>query len=277
MTRKKETMEPVSKRKRIQSKKPDSEIESRPRQKSYERALAVLTKQIFFRQVAPGIKLPTERQLASDLGVDRTSLRVALKQLESMKVLDIRQGGGIYVRDFQKYAGLEFISSLFEILEAECRLDLIDEYLIDEIWEFWIEFMPDIIKLAVPRQTTRDLKNLIDLLDKELECIGDRDKIVELEVESQDMVAEVAKNLFILLLMNTSRSLRRRMLSLLFHVMDEDTIRAHILFKKELIFEAIRTGDLSPAPELYRQVLRALRSQVRNSLFPLIDKSSSVL
>lgn len=242
-------------------------IEEIPKKQPYERALGTLTKKIFFRQVEPGIKLPTERQLASDLGVDRTSLRVALKQLESMKVLDIRQGGGIYVRDYQKHAGIEFVSTLFEILEAEGSLDQIDQYLMDEIWEFWIEFLPDVIKLAVNRYTMRDLKNLMGILDEELTHISDRDRVVDLEVRSQDLLAEVANNLFVLLLMNTSRPLRRRMVGLLIHVLDEDTVRAHIRIKQDLVYEVMRTGDLSAVPELYRQALQAMRQNVRQLLF----------
>lgn len=243
------------------------EMEAIPKKQPYERALGTLTKKIFFRQVEPGMKLPTERQLANDLGVDRTSLRVALKQLESMKVLDIRQGGGIYVRDYQKHAGIEFVSTLFEILEMEGSLDQIDQYLMDEIWEFWIEFLPDVIKLAVNRYTMRDLKTLMDILEEELTCLADRDRVIDLEVRSQDHLADVANNLFVLLLMNTSRPLRRRMVGLLIHALDEDTIRAHIRIKQDLVYEAMRTGDLSAVPELYRHALQNMRQRVRQSMF----------
>ncbi len=233
----------------------------------YERALANLAQRIFFREDEPGSKLPTERQLALDLNVDRTSLRVALKHLESMKILDIRQGGGIYVRDYQKHAGIEFISTLFEILEAEGKLDKIDQYLMEETWEFWITFMPEILKLAVPRHTIRDLRSLMEVFDEELKCIDDRDKVVDLEVKSQDLVADVAKNLLISLLMNTSRALRRRMLSLFFHVLDEETIRAHIQIKQELVYQVMRTGNMSAIPELYGQALRDLRQKMRLVIF----------
>ncbi|HOE17056.1 MAG TPA: GntR family transcriptional regulator [Syntrophorhabdaceae bacterium] len=271
MPKKKETITSAPKPRRIAAASPPphkpTENEARPKKQAYERALGALAQQIFFREVEPGVKLPTERQLARDLGVDRTSLRVALKHLEGMRVLDIRQGGGIYVRDYQKHAGLEFISTLFQILEAENKLDRIDQYVMDEIWEFWIEFLPDIIKLAAHRHSMRDLKNLMDILDEELTCLGDRERIADLEVRSQDLIAEVANNLFVLLLMNTSRPLRRRMLGLLFHVMDEEIIRLHIRAKQDLVYEAMRTSDLSAVPELYRQTLQALRLQMRNLLF----------
>ena len=43
-------------------------------------------------QYAPGDKLPPERELARQLGVNRASLREALKKLEHLGLVKIRQG-----------------------------------------------------------------------------------------------------------------------------------------------------------------------------------------
>ena len=74
----------------------------------HERVVNILIKQIFNRQFKPGDKLPSERQLAKEMGVNRVSLRIGLKHLEMMNVLLIRQGDGIYVRDFLKGASIDF-------------------------------------------------------------------------------------------------------------------------------------------------------------------------
>ena len=47
--------------------------------------------------VKPGECLPTERELASMLNVSRSSLRQALKVLQTMGVLEARQGSGTYL------------------------------------------------------------------------------------------------------------------------------------------------------------------------------------
>ncbi|NOY13874.1 MAG: FadR family transcriptional regulator [Deltaproteobacteria bacterium] len=46
----------------------------------------------------PGQKIPSERELASFLGVSRPSVREAIMVLEAMGFLESRQGGGTYVR-----------------------------------------------------------------------------------------------------------------------------------------------------------------------------------
>ena len=48
--------------------------------------------------LAIGDRIPSERSLAEDLKVSRSSVRGALKALESEGVLEIRHGGGAYLR-----------------------------------------------------------------------------------------------------------------------------------------------------------------------------------
>ncbi|MFL7839346.1 MAG: FadR/GntR family transcriptional regulator [Candidatus Promineifilaceae bacterium] len=47
----------------------------------------------------PGDKLPSERQLGKDLKVGRTSVREAIRRLEAIGLLEVRQGIGTFVKD----------------------------------------------------------------------------------------------------------------------------------------------------------------------------------
>jgi len=49
--------------------------------------------------LAPGARLPAERQLAERLGISRPSLREAIQQLASKGLLHTRQGGGTFVNE----------------------------------------------------------------------------------------------------------------------------------------------------------------------------------
>lgn len=48
--------------------------------------------------LAPGTRLPPERQLAATLGVGRSAVREALAALEILGIVDVRPGSGTYLR-----------------------------------------------------------------------------------------------------------------------------------------------------------------------------------
>ena len=50
------------------------------------------------QELRPGDKLPAERNLAEMMQVSRPVVREALRALALMRVVDIRQGDGTYVR-----------------------------------------------------------------------------------------------------------------------------------------------------------------------------------
>lgn len=71
---------------------------------------------------APGDKLPAQRALAEELGVNMASLREGIKQLEQARLVEVRHGDGMRVTDWRAQGGLdvlayaaqEFTAPLFE-------------------------------------------------------------------------------------------------------------------------------------------------------------------
>lgn len=59
--------------------------------------------------VEAGEALPSERQLAEELGVSRPSVREALKRLGYAGLVDVRQGDATTVRDYRRTAGLDML------------------------------------------------------------------------------------------------------------------------------------------------------------------------
>jgi DNA-binding FadR family transcriptional regulator len=54
---------------------------------------------ILDHNLKPGDSLPPEGQLVEDLGVGRSSVREAVKSLQSVGIVDVRRGDGLYVRE----------------------------------------------------------------------------------------------------------------------------------------------------------------------------------
>ena len=57
-------------------------------------------------------ELPSERQLAQELGASRHAVREALKRLQQSGLIRISQGGATRVRDWRRHGGLELLLGL---------------------------------------------------------------------------------------------------------------------------------------------------------------------
>jgi DNA-binding FadR family transcriptional regulator len=66
-------------------------------------------------RLEPGDPVPSERQLAEELGVNRHAVREALKRLQQAGLVRITQGGATRVLDWRRSGGLEV---LFDLMDA---------------------------------------------------------------------------------------------------------------------------------------------------------------
>ena len=67
---------------------------------AYRQAQTAIKHYIEEHHLQPGDPLPSEGQLAKDMGMSRLSLREGVKTLEAVGILEARQGEGIYVKAF---------------------------------------------------------------------------------------------------------------------------------------------------------------------------------
>jgi len=234
----------------------------------HKKVVSIIMGQIFSRELTPGTKPPPERELAKKMHVNRTSLRTGLKQLEAMALLDIRHGDGIYVKDYLKNTGIDFFKMLFSQPKSDGKEWSVDRYLIDEMWEYWAAIEPEMIKLGLRRFSARDIKALIGMFEEELESMDDRERIIDLELMEQDLIADVTNNTIFILLSNSSRPLRKKMVDIFIKCIDDSTLRRHIEGKKALL-EGMMNGSINPAgiADKYRQTLNLYRDMVRKSMF----------
>jgi DNA-binding FadR family transcriptional regulator len=70
-----------------------------------DEAIDKIKDMIISGELAPGDRLPKEAELAQRLGLSRSSLREAVKALCLIRVLDVRQGDGTYVRATSEVSG----------------------------------------------------------------------------------------------------------------------------------------------------------------------------
>ena len=80
--------------------------------RAVDQVVLTLRKYILDGTYSIGTRLPAERTLVSDLGVNRLTLRAAISHLEAEGLLRAQQGQGVTVCDFYQTASLELLKYL---------------------------------------------------------------------------------------------------------------------------------------------------------------------
>jgi DNA-binding FadR family transcriptional regulator len=149
---------------------------------------------------APGDKLPPERKLAEELGVNRASLREAIKSLEQMGLVKTRQGDGTRVLDFMQTAGIELVSHLLP-MDGRPNLEVLGDVL-----EFRRFFGREVARQAAVKASADDLKRLEDLSNRAADPALDAEAVMQLDFEFYMELTRAGKNRVFQLLINTIRS-----------------------------------------------------------------------
>jgi GntR family transcriptional repressor for pyruvate dehydrogenase complex len=89
-----------------------------------DQAIIRIKQMILDGELHPGDRLPPEKELSERLGLSRSSMREAVKALEVIRVLDVRQGDGTYVTSLEPRLLLEAMSFVVELHEDSSVLEL---------------------------------------------------------------------------------------------------------------------------------------------------------
>lgn len=80
-----------------------------------DEAISRIKGMIISGELGPGERLPPEKELSERLGLSRNSMREAIKALEVIRVLDVRQGDGTYVTSLEPRLLVEAISFVVDL------------------------------------------------------------------------------------------------------------------------------------------------------------------
>lgn len=135
-------------------------------------------------QLAPGEKLPAERELAEHMGVSRVSIREALRELENRGLIDRRPGRGTIVLKPGERAHIsEDVIGTIESL----RPGLADIMELRSIVE------PPIARITAERATRRDVAQLRELVEA-MEGDVTKERYAELDRAFHQAIAQYAHN-----------------------------------------------------------------------------------
>lgn len=132
------------------------------RSRIYEQIVLQLQQEIMSGQTQPGTRLPTERELATQFGVSRASIREALSVLQSRGMVETRQGGGTVVC---ASSGTTLLGTLNDRL-AEPNANITNPLEIRSMFE------PQIAYLAAVRATNAEIGVMADWLHRQEEVVA---------------------------------------------------------------------------------------------------------
>ncbi|MDE3091499.1 MAG: FadR family transcriptional regulator, partial [Chloroflexota bacterium] len=112
---------------------------------------------VFAGKLGPGDRLPSEKELSEQFGLSRTTVRDALRILESQGLIIIKvgAGGGAFISDPNTQSANELLTDLLRLQRASTR-ELIEARLVIET---------SIVTFASERATPDDLKALQNAID----------------------------------------------------------------------------------------------------------------
>jgi GntR family transcriptional repressor for pyruvate dehydrogenase complex len=131
-----------------------------------------------------GDQLPTERDLTETFKVSRATVREAIRTLESMRLVESRQGEGTYVLVSSEEA---LVQPLAATLLHE-KDDLADIFFIRKIIE------PVVAQLAAEHATREEIRDLEDILKKQEAVLSGPVHSVETDSSFHVSLARMTKN-----------------------------------------------------------------------------------
>ncbi len=163
-----------------------------------ESITARLRHEILVGTYKAGERLPAERDLASRLGVNRGSVREALKKLEQMGLVVIRRGDGATVRHLHE-ASIEIVRHLL-IVDG-----VVNRRLLEQVLDVHEMLVAGAAHLAVERGSPEDHRRARELLQRLVDpgvSVAERPALFDALV---DLITEASGNLVVRLVRNVIR------------------------------------------------------------------------
>jgi GntR family transcriptional repressor for pyruvate dehydrogenase complex len=154
------------------------------RSSTAERIVENLITLVRERSLKIGDKLPSERRLCGMIGVSRPILREALKALQVMNIIDIRQGAGAYIKSLEPEDVVEHLDIVFHL----------DSSLYHDLYEARRVLEASIAAMAAEKIGDREIELIEENIRQAAENIEDEQAFFERDLELHEMIMKAAGN-----------------------------------------------------------------------------------
>ena len=157
---------------------------------AYKAVSAEIERIIVSGALEPGAPLPTEQELAQQFGVNRSTIREAIRQVEQEGLVERREGRRLFVA----------LPGLTDFAPRAIRSLVLQQATFHEVWEVAVVLEPLATRLAAQAAREEDLAALdtnlarMEALAAENAGASHDAALIELDVEFHAMVAKASRN-----------------------------------------------------------------------------------
>lgn len=145
-----------------------------------------IKEKIFLGVLAPGEKLPSEREMVLNFNTSRITVRSAIRTLETLGLIEVKRGaeGGAFVKEIDSSHYADFLSDMLEN-------GLLNIY---EITESRLLLEPNVAKLASERANEEDIFLMKECIDKAKKYISEEKRPRITNINFHNLVAKSTHN-----------------------------------------------------------------------------------
>ncbi|WP_134686328.1 FadR/GntR family transcriptional regulator [Brevibacillus migulae] len=221
-------------------------LDSAQDRKVYEGILLQIHEIVQERNLRPGDKLPSERELSEQLGAGRSSVREALRALELLGLIETRRGEGTFLKHY-RHNRLIDILGFFILRDYKTKKDLVEMRKILEL---------EAVRLACKRATQKHFEEMERLLAASVERIEEGEIPTEEDYHFHRVICRSSRNSILhriwVPLVEYSQNTRSESLA-------REGRARNAIEEHRLILEAIRGGDEEVAVQRMRDHLENSR------------------
>jgi len=206
-----------------------------------------LARDVLSGRYAPGERLPTQRALARELGVNLASVREGIKRLEQLNLVEVRHGDAMRVRDWRAHGGPDVL------VHAIAAGGTLDAEVLRSVFEARGLLLAESARLAAGRRSPEQAA-LLGSLAHQIASARDDEAAQRLDFAFFAVLIEAAGNLVFLLVFNSIRGLYLEHLELFRAMVGDREARAGLY---DTAARAIAAQDAEAAARAVAQLAAA--------------------
>ncbi|GAB5543787.1 MAG: hypothetical protein SangKO_035470 [Sandaracinaceae bacterium] len=192
------------------------------RKRAVEEAADQIREDILTGRHEAGTRLPGERELSTQLGVSRLTLRSAIARLEGEGLVRAVHGSGNLVLPYREHGGIELLGYLAELSLKGRALDV---GVLGELLELRRAIAIEALGLAAERGTDEEIANLRAHVEAQREVVDRPRELMEMDLAFARLVVRATHNIAFELVYNTvSRAIGQSALELAYQANATQTL-----------------------------------------------------